>query len=154
MANQNIARLGVILGIDTAKWEADVNQAIAAQKKLKASITKDSNDAVKEIERLTWAIKDYGREVSLSEKMEREFLVGGRYANAAGERKAKLRELAAEYDRIAVSATKAQKVQMGMLGEKLPGNKLSQQQMAALSYQTTDIVTGLAGGQNPLLVFF
>lgn len=35
MASSNIARLGVVLGIDTASFRADVDEAISANKKLK-----------------------------------------------------------------------------------------------------------------------
>ena len=145
MASQYLARLGVILGIDTAQWEADINKAIQANKELKTAITRDNRAAAKEIERLTWAVKDYGREVSASEKLEREFIKGGKFANAIDQQKAQLRELAKKYDEVAASKRKAFTDQLG-------GTALSRQQIAALGYQTTDILTGLAGGQNPLLI--
>lgn len=68
MASQNIARLGVVLGIDTAQWSKDVDLAIEQNRKLAREIKKENNAAEREIERLTYAIKDYGREVTMAEK--------------------------------------------------------------------------------------
>jgi len=143
MASSNIARLGVILGINVAEWEADINQAIAANVKLKNAIKRENTAAEKEIERLAWAVKDYGREVSAAEKLERDFLAGGKFANATDLRKQKLRELATQYDAVAAAAKKAGTAETG---------GITAQQKAALGYQTTDVITSLAGGQNPMLV--
>ena len=64
MASQNIARLGVVLGIDTAEFQAGVDKAIAENKKLKASIQRETNAAAKEIAALKYATEDYGKSVS------------------------------------------------------------------------------------------
>jgi hypothetical protein len=45
MASNNIARLGVVLGIDTASFAADVDKAISENKKLSEAIKLDSNAA-------------------------------------------------------------------------------------------------------------
>lgn len=157
MASQNIARLGVILGIDTAQWQRDIDQAIAEAGKLKRAVTKETNAASKELERLTFAVKDYGRELSMVEKIQREFLVGGKFARATTEQKQALYEQARAYDELAMASRKAnlemtKSGSIGMLGGREGVAKLTQQQIAALSYQTTDIVTGLVSGQNPLII--
>jgi len=151
MASQNIARLGVVLGIDTAEFTAGVDKAIAENKKLKASIQRESNAAAKEIIALKYATEDYGKAVTKVEQIQRE-IMGGKFRNASQQLKDQLLAQAAAYDKVAASSTKAKIAQLGMLGAQMPGGQLSQQQLAALSYQTTDIVTGLVSGQNPLLV--
>lgn len=157
MASQNIARLGVVLGIDVATWQRDIDEAIAAQKKLSREIKNQNTAAEKEIERLTYAIKDYGREVTMAEKIQREFMAGGKYEKATALRKQELYEQAIAYDNLTKSTQKAHAEMMkgasiGMLGGREGVAKLTQQQIAALSYQTTDIVTGLVSGQNPLII--
>lgn len=151
MASQNIARLGVVLGIDTAEFTAGVDKAIAENKKLKASIQRESNAAAKEILALKYATEDYGKSLTKVEQVQRE-ITGGKFRNATQQLKDQLLAQAAAYDKVAASSTKAKVAQMGMLGAQLPGGQLNQQQIAALSYQTTDIVTGLVSGQNPLIV--
>lgn len=157
MASQNIARLGVILGIDTAAWQKDIDVAIEQNRKLAREIKKENTAAEKEIERLTYAIKDYGREVTMVEKIQREFLSGGRFEKATSAHKQMLYEQAKAYDQLTLASKKANTEMMkgssiGMLGGREGMAGLTQQQIAALSYQTTDIVTGLVSGQNPLII--
>lgn len=151
MASQNIARLGVVLGIDTAEFTAGVDKAIAENKKLKSAIQRETNAAAKEIIALKHAVEDYGKSLTKTEQIQRE-IATGRFMNATKEAKQMLLDQARAYDQIAASAQKASKAQagMGMLGAQ--GKQLTPQQLSALGYQTTDIITGLAGGQNPLLV--
>lgn len=151
MASQNIARLGVVLGIDTAEFTAGVDKAIAENKKLKSAIQRETNAAAKEIIALKHAVEDYGKSLTKTEQIQRE-IATGRFMNATKEAKQMLLDQAKAYDQVAASAQKAGKAQagMGMLGAQ--GKQLTPQQLSALGYQTTDIITGLAGGQNPLLV--
>lgn len=150
MASSNIARLGVVLGIDTAEFTAGVDKAIAENKKLKASIQRETNAAAKEILALKYATEDYGKALTKTEQMQRE-ITSGRFMNATKEAKNLLLQQARAYDEVAASAKKAAQAQMGAGGFGKTG-QLNAQQIAALSYQTTDIVTGLASGQNPLIV--
>jgi phage-related minor tail protein len=145
MANQILARLGVVMTLNVAEWEDEVNKAIAAEKKLKREITRQNNDIEKEILKLTYAVKDYGREVSLVEKIQREFASGGKFEQATQSRKDALLSQAAAMDKLAASSKNFQQQTIKAAG-------LNTYQLQALSYQTTDIVTSLAGGQNPLLV--
>lgn len=145
MANQNIARLGVVLGLDMAEFSSGVEKAIQENKKLKNSIQKETNAAAKEILALEYAVRDYGRQVSKTELIQREFIAGGKYANATQGMKTLLLERAKAYDALAMSATNADKAMS-------KGAGMDRYLKQALAYQTTDIVTSLAGGQNPLMV--
>lgn len=137
MASSNIARLGVVLGIDTASFKADVDKAIAENVKLKNEIKRNSEAAAKEIAALTYATKDYGKEVSKVEQIERE-IAAGRFKQAAPQLLQELRGRAAAYDAIAASSKKA----MG---------GLTSQQSIQLTYQTTDLITQIASGQNAMI---
>ena len=145
MANQNIARLGVVLGLDMAEFSSGIEKAIQENKKLKRSIESETNAAAKEILALEYAVRDYGKQVSKTELIQREFLVGGRYANAAQGVKNLLLERSKAYDALTMSATNADKAMGKSAG-------MDRYLKSALAYQTTDIVTSLAGGQNPLMV--
>jgi phage-related minor tail protein len=151
MAGQNVARLGVVLGLDFAEFQKGIDEAVAATSKLKKEIRSDSMAAAKELKALMYATEDYGKTLTKVEQIERE-ISSGRFQKASDELKASLRQQAAAYDAVAASAMKAKGAQMGMLGAQGADGKLNAQQLSALSYQTTDIITGLAGGQNPLMV--
>lgn len=150
MASQNVARLGVVLGLDFAEFQKGIDEAVAATAKLKKEIRSDSNAAAKELRALMYATEDYGKALTKVEQIQRE-IAGGRFKNATQELKNDLLKQAAAYDLVAANANKARMAQIGMLGGTA-GGKLNQQQIAALSYQTTDILTGLASGQNPLMI--
>ena len=138
MASNNIARLGVVLGLDTAAFTADIDKAIAETKNLKAAIQRESNAAAKEIVALKYATEDYGKEVSKVTQIERE-IAAGRFKNASPALQQQLLAQAKAYDEVA----KASKGAMS--------SGLSDQQRLALTYQTTDLVTQIASGQNALI---
>ena len=146
MASQNLARLGIVMGIDTAELETGINEAIRKFGKLKQSIKRESDAAAKEIVALEYATKDYGKTLTKVEQIQRE-ITSGKYANATKQLKDMLLDQARAYDAVAESAKKANMAQMGGAGGKLPPHL-----QAALGYQTTDIVTSLLGGQNPMMV--
>jgi phage-related minor tail protein len=150
MAGQNIARLGVVLGIDTAEFSAGIDKAISDNKKLKASIQKETNAAAKEILALKFATEDYGKSLTKVEEIQRE-ISSGKYLNATKQAKDMLLEQARAYDAVTASAKKAGIAQMSGMGTTANG-KLPPHLQAALGYQTTDIVTSLLGGQNPMMV--
>ena len=149
MANQIAARLGVLLGIDTAEFSSGVDKAVADTRKLKRSIESEMKTAEKEIQRIKYAVEDYGKEVSAVTLMQRQLAEGGRYANLAKSSdtfaKAMLKEAAA-LDAVVAANNNLNKSR----SSKEMG--LDRFQKQALAYQTTDIVTSLAGGQNPLMV--
>lgn len=137
MASSNIARLGVVLGLDTAAFTADVDKAIAETRNLKAAITRESNAAAKEIVALKYATEDYGKEVSKVVQIERE-IAAGRFKNAAPAIQQQLLAQAKAYDDVAAAGKRT----MGVLSE---------QQKLAITYQTTDLVTQIASGQNAMI---
>ena len=140
MASNNIARLGVVLGIDTASFAADVDKAISENKKLKDAIKRDSNAAAAEIIALKYATEDYGKEVSKVAQIERQ-ISAGRYQNASPMLIQQLRDKAKAYDDVAKSTMNATNAQF----------KMNEQQKLALTYQTTDLFTQIASGQSPLV---
>jgi lambda family phage tail tape measure protein len=141
MASQNIARLGVVLGLDTAEFTASIDKAISENAKLKNAIRRDSNAAAAEIVNLKNATDDYGKTLTRVQIMERE-TTSGRFMNASKEMKQQLLERAKAYDAVATATTKAVDAQF----------KMNAQQKMGLTYQTTDLVTSLAAGQNPFIV--
>ena len=150
MANQYAARLGVLLGIDIAEFSSGVDKAVAETRKLNRSIESEMKAAEKEIRRIQYAVEDYGKEVTAVTLMQRKLAQGGAYENIGKERKdyaaAMLKEAAA-IDAVAAADKRLQAGRGGMGGAGMD-RYLKQ----ALAYQTTDIVTSLAGGQNPLMV--
>ena len=137
MASSNIARLGVVLALDTAAFTADIDKAIAETKSLKAAIQRESNAAAKEIVALKYATEDYGKEVSKVTQIERE-IAAGRFKNASPMLQQQLLAQAKAYDEVAKAS-------------KSLTSGLSDQQRLALTYQTTDLVTQIASGQNAMI---
>lgn len=149
MGSQYAARLGVLLAIDTAEFSAGINEAIASNKKLKRAIESDMQAAAKEIQRLKYAVEDYGKEVTHVTQMERALAEGGRYARLAKVKDSEaivqgMLQQAAALDKLAAADKK--------LGSGANTSGMDRYLKQALAYQTTDIVTSLAGGQNPLMV--
>ena len=148
MAGQYAARLGVMLGLDMADFSKGIDKAVAETKKFNQTVERESKVATKEIQALRYAVEDYGKEVSHVTKMQREFAEGGKYATLAlayGHQglKEKLLAEAAAMDAVAAASKRANNIAF---------EGLSKQQKIGVGYQLTDIVTGLAGGQNPMLV--
>ena len=149
MGSQYAARLGVLLAIDTAEFTAGVNEAVATNKKLKRAIESDMQAAAKEIQRLQYAVEDYGKQVTHVTQMERALAEGGRFARLAKIKDSEaivqgMLAQAAALDKLAASDKK--------LGAGGATSGMDRYLKQALAYQTTDIVTSLAGGQNPLMV--
>ena len=141
MASQNIARLGVVLGLDTAEFTAQVDKAISENRKLKDSIKRDSQAALKESAALKIAAEDYGKTLTKVQMIERE-INSGRFMNATKEMKQQLLDRAKAYDAVASAAKNAATAEF----------KMNAQQKMGLTYQTTDLITSLAAGQNPFIV--
>lgn len=139
MASNNIARLGVVLGLDTATFSAEVDKAIAATSKLKREIKRDTNAAAGEFTALKNATDDYGKTLTKVEQIQRE-VSQGRFMNATKEMKDRLLEQARAYDAKVIAEKKS-----------LATGALTSQQQLQLSYQTTDFITQIASGQNALI---
>jgi lambda family phage tail tape measure protein len=139
MASNNIARLGVVLGLDMAEFSANIDKAISENRKLKNEIQRHTNAAVRELNALTEATADYGREVTKVEQIQRQ-IASGKFASATDDMKQKLLAQAAAYDAKVIAEKKS-----------FDGTKLTMQQQQQLAFQTTDLVTQIASGQNALV---
>jgi len=137
MASNNIARLGVVLGLDTAEFTAAIDKAILENRKLKNEITKDSNAAAAAIVQLKYATEDYGKAVTQVDIAQRE-ISSGRFKNATSDLKAQLLQQAAALDEVRKS-TKAASAGMTAF------------QQQSLMYQTTEFFTQIASGQNVMI---
>ena len=137
MASNNIARLGVVLGLDTAEFTAAIDKAILENRKLKNAITKDSNAAAAEIVQLKYATEDYGKALTQVDLAQRE-ISSGRFKNATSELKAQLLQQASALDEVKKSTKGAS-----------AGMTAFQQQ--SLMYQTTDFFTQIASGQSAMI---
>ena len=137
MASNNIARMGVVLGLDTAEFTAAIDKAIGENRKLGAAIKRDMNAAAADIVQLKYATEDYGKTLTKVQLIERE-IAAGRYQNATSAMKDSLLKQAAAYDAVAISAKKA-------------SGGMTEWQKTGLMYQTTDFVTQIASGQNIMI---
>jgi phage-related minor tail protein len=106
MASQNIARLGVVLGLDTAEFTASIDKAISENAKLKNAIRRDTNSAAGELKTLIHATEDYGKALTKVQLIQRE-TTSGRFMNATDDMKKKLLDQAAAYDKVANVAKSA-----------------------------------------------
>lgn len=143
---QILARLGVMMTANSAGFKQGMDEGILATQKFNRTVKSELGAAQKEIDRLSYAAKDFGKTLTEVEKINRQLAEGGKLSNIAGSEKAQeLLFRASAYDKVAA----AQKKQ-GETAAKAAG--LTAFQLQQLSYQTTDIFTSLAGGQSPLLV--
>ena len=140
MASQNIARLGVVLGLDTAEFTASIDKAISENTKLKNAIRRDTNSAAGELKTLVHATEDYGKALTKVELIQRE-VTSGKFMNATSDMKDRLLQQAAAYDKVANATKNATGAQF----------KLNEQQKIQLTYQTTDLFTQIASGQSPFI---
>ena len=146
MGSQYAARLGVLLALDMAEFQSGIDNAITSTRKLTAAIKKDANNASKDIQAMRYAVEDYGKEVSNVTKMQRMlFDENGKYYQKAKSDQG----FAAVMLREAAALDKRYESQNKLIGTS---DKMNRYLKSALAYQTTDIVTSLAGGQNPMMV--
>lgn len=143
MANhQSAATLGVQLSLETGNFVTEANKVAYETQKMKNAIAREMRAADKEIQTLKYATEDYGKAVSKVTLLERE-LATGRLKNLgqsdSGKQKvAELLQQAAAYDKITAA-------------QKKMTNVMTEQQKLQLTYQTTDLFTQLASGQNPMI---
>ena len=146
MANQILARLGIVMAVDSAELEVGLSKAKEQFKGFTKEVQRQSNEAAKETMALKMATETYGKTLTAVQRLELEMKYGKYAGNMLTEQQNRLlREQAAAYDAVKASADKANAAKVAKGG-------LTPQMSAALGYQTTDIITGLAGGQNPFMV--
>jgi len=134
-SNQNLARLGFVLALDSGELKTELDDLNKRFKNFSNEAKRDTVQAAKAIVELEEATQRYGKTLTKVEEIQLQFKTG-KFAQADEMTKKALLEKAKAYDAIATSATKS----------------MTAQQKAALGYQTTDIITSLAGGQNPMMV--
>lgn len=137
MASQNIARLGVVFGVDTAELETKISAAKKQFSDFGKQVKRDSENAAKDLVQLRYATEDYGKTLTKVQLIERE-MKAGRYQYAEKSMTDMLLREAAAYDAKAASMKK-------VTGE------MTEQQRIQLGYQTTDLFTQIASGQSPLI---
>jgi phage-related minor tail protein len=140
MASSNIARLGIVLGVDTAELEVKISKAKETFHGFTKQVERDSNNAAKDLVALRHATEDYGKTLTKVEQVERE-IKSGRYQRAEGSLIEMLRKEAAAYDAKALAVKNATGAQF----------KMNEQQKIQLTYQTTDLFTQIASGQSPII---
>jgi phage-related minor tail protein len=140
MASSNIARLGIVFGVDTAELEVKISKAKEQFGSFAKQIERDSNSAAKDLVALRHATEDYGKTLTKVEQIERE-IKAGRYQRAEGSLVEMLRKEAAAYDAKALAMKNAAGAQF----------KMNEQQKIQLTYQTTDLFTQIASGQSPFI---
>jgi lambda family phage tail tape measure protein len=140
MASSNIARLGIVLGVDTAELEVKISKAKETFHGFTKQVERDSNNAAKDLVALRHATEDYGKTLTRVEQVERE-IKAGRYQRAEGSLVEMLRKEAAAYDAKALAVKNATGAQF----------KMNEQQKINLTYQTTDFFTQIASGQSPFI---
>jgi lambda family phage tail tape measure protein len=143
MASSNIARLGIVFGVDTAELEVKIAKAKETFHGFTKQVERDSNNAAKDLVALRHATEDYGKTLTKVEQIERE-IKAGRYQRAEGSLVEMLRKEAAAYDAKANAIKNAAGAQF----------KMNEQQKIQLTYQTTDFFTQIASGQSPFLAAF
>lgn len=137
MASQNIARLGIVFGVDTAELETKISNAKKQFSDFGKQVNRDSQNAAKDLVQLRYATEDYGKTLSKVQMIERE-MKSGRYQYAEKSLTDMLLKEAAAYDAKAASM------------KKVTG-QMTEQQRIQLGYQTTDLFTQIASGQSPLI---
>ena len=83
MASSNIARLGIVFGVDTAELEVKIAKAKETFHGFTKQVERDSNNAAKDLVALRHATEDYGKTLTKVEQIERE-IKSGRYQRAEG----------------------------------------------------------------------
>jgi phage-related minor tail protein len=140
MASSNIARLGIVFGVDTAELEVKIAKAKETFHGFTKQVERDSNNAAKDLVALRHATEDYGKTLTKVEQIERE-IKAGRYQRAENSLVEMLRKEAAAYDAKANAMKNAAGAQF----------KMNEQQKIQLTYQTTDLFTQIASGQSPFI---
>lgn len=139
MASQYLARLGIVLGIDSGELVQGIEDAKKQFHNFKNQVEKDTKAAAREFEVLKNATEDYGKTLTKVEQIQRE-IDRGRFMFASQNVKDKLLEQAKAYDAQAASMKKVSGV-------------MTEQQKLQVSYQLTDFFTQVASGQNVMIAF-
>lgn len=139
MASQYLARLGIVLGIDSGELVQGITDAKKQFHDFRNQVEKDTKAAAREFEALKNATEDYGKTLTKVEQVQRE-IERGRFMFASQNVKDKLLQQAKAYDAQAASMRKV-------------AGAMTEQQKIQVGYQVTDFVTQIASGQNAIIAF-
>lgn len=139
MASQYLARLGIVLGIDSGELVQGITDAKKQFHDFRNQVEKDTKAAAREFDALKHATEDYGKSLTKVEQVQRE-IERGRFMFAAQNVKDRLLEQARAYDAQAAAMKKTT-------------SALTEQQKMQVGYQLTDFVTQIASGQNAMIAF-
>jgi phage-related minor tail protein len=139
MASQYLARLGIVLGVDSGELVQGIEDAKKQFHTFRTQVEKDTKAAAREFEILKNATEDYGKTLTKVEQIQRE-IERGRFQFASQNVKDKLLEQAKAYDAQAASMKKVTGV-------------MTEQQKLQVGYQLTDFFTQVASGQNAMIAF-
>ena len=139
MASQYLARLGIVLGVDSGELVTGIDAAKKQFKEFANQVEKDTKAALREVSTLKDATDDYGKTLTKVQQIERE-INKGRFMYASQNVKDMLLAEAKAYDAKAASMQKM-------------NSALSSQQKLQVSYQLTDFFTQIASGQNAMIAF-
>ena len=139
MASQYLARLGIVLGIDSGELVLGIEKAKKEFKQFSNEVQKDTKAALREADALRLATEDYGKTLTKVQQIERE-IATGKYRFASQEAKDAILAQAKAYDAVAASGKKANAA-------------LTEQQKLQVTYQLTDFFTQIASGQNAMIAF-
>lgn len=139
MASQYLARLGIVLGVDSGELVQGIEAAKKEFKNFANQVEKDTKAALREADALRVAAEDYGKTLTKVQQIERE-IATGKFRFASQEAKNAILEQAKAYDAQAAAIKKTTGV-------------LSEQQKLQVGYQLTDFFTQIASGQNAMIAF-
>ena len=139
MASQYLARLGIVLGIDSGELVQGISDAKKQFHSFAGQVEKDTKAAAREFEALKNATEDYGKTLTKVEQIQRE-IERGRFMFASQNVKEKLLDQAKAYDAQAAAMKKVSGV-------------MTEQQKLQVGYQVTDFFTQIASGQNAMIAF-
>ena len=139
MASQYLARLGIVLGVDSGELVTGIAAAKKEFGNFANQVEKDTKAALREVSSLRDATDDYGKTLTKVEQIQRE-ITKGRFMFSAQNVKDMLLAEAKAYDAKAASMKKM-------------NGAMSDQQKMQVSYQLTDFFTQIASGQNAMIAF-
>lgn len=139
MGSQYLARLGIVLAVDSGELVQGITKAQQEFDSLSRQGKRATEALAKDMQQLVYATQDLGKTLTKVELVERE-IAAGRYQGASQSAIQTARQLAKAYDDKAASLKKV-------------SGAMSEQQKLAVTYQLTDFFTQIASGQNALIAF-
>jgi phage-related minor tail protein len=139
MASQNLARLGIVLAVDSGELVQGITEAQKNFDSLSKQGKRATDALAKDMQQLVYATEDYGKTLTKVQQLERE-IKAGKYQGAEQNAIDTARRIAKAYDERVESMKKV-------------NGLMTEQQKLQVGYQVTDFVTQIASGQNAMIAF-